>query len=117
MSRAVVFDGLPGSVKVGYRTYRLELWTEQQAKDEDSDGECDHETGVIRLDPTMDAQKAGNTLLHELIHAVWYVWSMPEENIEEEFAVGALTNGLATVIRDNPGLFGWIERSLQSDRG
>lgn len=110
------FGGMPASVKVGYRTYRIELWSEQQAQDEDSDGECDHDAGVIRLDPLMDAQKAGNTLLHEIIHAVWYVWSMPEENIAEEFAVDALTNGLATVMRDNPGLFGWMESALRMAR-
>ena len=108
---------MPASVKVGYRTYRLELWTEQQATDEDSDGESDHEAGAIRLDPRMDPQKAGNTVLHELIHAVWYVWSLPEENIGEELAVGGITNGLATVLRDNPGLFAWIERNLQKESG
>jgi hypothetical protein len=61
------------------------------------------ETGEILIDQTIPAAEQAETLIHELLHAIWCSRHM-KSRLGEEAAVSQLASGLATVIRDNPVL-------------
>lgn len=104
------------TVKVGYRTLRFEMWDGWDAVRCDRYGECDYAAGIIRLAPQMDGQKAAQTILHEILHAVWTSWGMDgDKKVEEEKAVTVHSSGLATAMIDNPELFMWISGALKGE--
>ena len=104
-------ETVPTSIKVGYRTYSVSLMDHWESTDKQAFGRCDNNGGRIELDAHMDAPKAANTLLHELMHAVWYVWGM-DRKVEEEPAVTIMSNGLTTIMRDNPAFGEWTRECL-----
>lgn len=71
----------------------------------------DHQ-GEIHIDVTSSPEQQADTLIHEVLHAIWASRSMPDR-IGEEEAVTRLASGLATVLRDNPDLPLWLEQALQ----
>ena len=56
------------------------------------------------------------TLIHEVLHAVWYVQGLSSRmdtgTVTEEQVVDAVSNGLTQVMRDNPELFERISAVL-----
>lgn len=106
-------EGFPKTVKVAYRDYRIELFHHWEAVDKQRFGEHDGNQGVIRLDANLDPMKAVNTMLHELLHAVWLAFNVPDKKAVEEEVVGPVSNGLVTVFRDNPALVAWIAKTLE----
>lgn len=103
---------LPSSVKVAYRTYRIEMLDHWEATEKQRFGECDKNAAVIRLDEKLDRFKMANTVLHELIHAIWYAFNGPEAKITEENIAFVVSNGLTTVLRDNPALAVWLTEAV-----
>lgn len=93
---------LPKAIKVGPFTYQVREWNGGG-----DHGACDSDELVISVDSTKPTEQIKNTLLHEILHAVWYVWGLNKPN--EEAAVNALANGLQTVFRDNPKLIEWMK--------
>lgn len=107
-------NDLPTSVKVGRKIYRIENWEPKSAAAERRCGDAAHEIGRIRVDTSFGPAQAAETLLHEILHAIFYIWSMEDEDNQER-TVGAMSNGLATVMRDNPDVFSWIVRNAAID--
>lgn len=52
-----------------------------------------------------------DTLLHEILHAVYFVWNL-EDKDDEERTVTGLSTGLSTVLHDNPELVELLSSSL-----
>lgn len=104
----------PTSIKVGYRLYKVERWAPIEANARGMFGECCHTTGFIRVSDVLvetDWVKAANTLLHEILHACWYVGDLEDESKQEK-TVTVLANQLSAVMRDNPEAFAWIASAL-----
>jgi hypothetical protein len=57
------------------------------------------------------AQEA-QTVIHELMHAIWETMGLSDKDNEER-TVAQLATGLAMLIRDNPALIKWIVSSLK----
>lgn len=97
------------SVKVGNRTYVIEV------KDEIREGElhglCQHSKQVIQISIDQSIESLKDTLLHEILHVVWYVQSidfvLKTEQLEE-FIVGTMASTLMQVFQDNE----WLEEVL-----
>lgn len=105
---------LPTAVKVGYQRYRIDLMSEEERRNSGGKlGSCDHLRSVIKLSDHLAGPEAVNTLLHEVMHAIWWVWSIGEETAEER-GVTNITNGLCCVIADNPDFCKWLSRNLNS---
>ena len=104
---------LPASVKVGRRVYAIEEWDVRGAVGADRYGECAHTEATIRICTIYGQAQAASTLLHEILHAVWAMWRLRDDDNEER-TVGALENGIATVWLDNPQVFAWIGAGLAS---
>lgn len=98
---------LPASVKIGYRVYRIVALSSLQAAAKGRYGECSHLECEIRIDLTPGPREAANTLLHEILHAVWYVQHLTDADNEER-TVLTLADGLSCVWVDNPEVMAWI---------
>lgn len=61
---------------------------------------------TIFLDPAAPQQKKEQTLLHEMMHAIWWQTGLnkrytKEKEIIEEEIIGALAQGLYQILKDN----------------
>ena len=52
------------------------------------------------------------TLLHELLHAIYWAMGIRPKDTEERI-IGLMSTGLAMAIRDNPKLFQWLSEALK----
>ena len=73
------------------------------------DQEC-----LIEIVDNQSSQQQAETLIHELLHAIWATRGLPNR-ITEEACVTRLASGVATVIRDNPGLLHRLELALKGE--
>ncbi len=83
------------------------------ATSKDVFGECDHPMGTIRIRADIDPIKMANTMLHEVLHACFYIADLQDED-KEERTVTTLANQLSQVWRDNPALIDWLNATLRS---
>ena len=104
---------LPASVKIGFRTYRIEDWAPRSAEASNRYGECSHIECLIRVATSYGEGQAAETLLHEIMHGVWAAYLMDDKD-EQERTVGAMSRGLTAVWIDNPGLLAWFDAATRS---
>jgi len=102
---------MPASVKIGHLKYKIVEWAPRESVSADRYGECSHAEQVIRVTRMFGRPKQASTLLHEIIHAIWAMWSIHDGDNEER-TVGMLEKGLAAVWVDNPDVFAWIGAGL-----
>jgi hypothetical protein len=57
-------------------------------------------------------QKAVDTFMHEVLHALYWAYGIRDED-KEERTVGAMSTALMTCYRDNPWLLDWIREALR----
>ena len=104
---------LPSSIRVGYLTYAIAEMVPMRATGEDAYGLCDNCQHIISIRSDLEPVKAANTVLHEVLHACWYVADLHDEDKEERI-VTTLANVLSGVWRDNPMLVSWINERLDA---
>lgn len=92
-------------IKIGARLYQVRLMTEDESDDCGLLGQCDKNKARIRLLHVDDRQLAV-TFMHEVMHALYQEWCIADGD-DEERTVDTLSNGLATVMVDNPTWFIW----------
>jgi hypothetical protein len=73
----------------------------------------DYEKGWIKIKTGMAPLEKGNTILHEIIHAIFTERGLIYKEKEEEKIVLAMTNGIIAFIRDNPRYFKRILKLLK----
>lgn len=56
-------------------------------------------------------QQEAETYLHELLHAIYNIYGIREKDSQERI-VTQMSIGMASVIRDNPDLVGWLKEKL-----
>ena len=91
---------LPESIRIGYATYTIQAWDVSNATCAEAYGCCDHENQIIYIYEGLDGLRAFDTLLHEILHAVWHFAKLPDS--EEEEIVHRLATMLTMVKDDNP---------------
>jgi hypothetical protein len=107
---AAVAD-LPASVRVGGVDVAVIAWSMHSAGASRRWGEWSAMELVIRIQEQMpSAARAVEAVLHEVLHAIWWAYSIPGQGIEEEAAVSQLAAAWATLWRDNPALLSWVTR-------
>ena len=91
-------------VKVGYKTYKIDKYEHQV--NHAHYGFTDHVKGLIAISEPLskDDAERKNTLLHEVLHGICYVYNIGLEHEEEERIVTTIANGLIQVLQDNPKL-------------
>lgn len=66
-------------------------------------GEISFSNSVITLCPSQNHQAMSQTLLHEILHGIFYHYGIEMEEKKEEEVVERLSHGLYQVLQDNGG--------------
>jgi len=91
---------IPGRIKVGAIDYAVVVVSNLP---EDDYGYCDPRLQRIALSSDQNKQAAADTLLHEILHAIWHesgLFSLKRP--DEETIVRITSTWLCLVFRDNP---------------
>lgn len=92
-------NGTPTLIKIGAVDYTVVI------EDEPSEefGSCDTVTQTIVLSSNQTAQSVADTLLHEILHAIWTESGLfMHKRPDEETIVRTMSTWLRMVLRDNP---------------
>lgn len=93
---------LPETIRVGYRTYHLGTHPAPSVDGGPVWGYCDKARGIIVLHEEMpDKEVFKDTLLHEILHAIFSEYNLKDDMHEEDTVHGVAT-GLTQVFLDNP---------------
>jgi hypothetical protein len=106
------YKGLPRRITVGAFTFRVHIEPETHPELVDAFGCCNTNKQLIYLREGQDAALALNTVVHELSHAVNWVYGVEDDSTEEQFT-GSHTNGMIDMWMRNPRLFLWIAKLLR----
>jgi hypothetical protein len=96
---------MPKVVQVGPYTYKVVLLAKEMSE---LYGETDSREQAIRLHPDQARDSMADTLLHEVLHAVWHCSGLHDGKYNEEQVVRGLTTWLLLVLRDNPELVSYL---------
>lgn len=70
----------------------------------DALGRCDPGYCRIAIQNGQHPAEEADTVLHEILHAIWYCMSISEGGADEEAVVRRMASGLTGVFMDNPHL-------------
>ena len=105
-------EALPASVRVGPFDFEIRLVSHHEASGRSRWGTCNSIARVIDIQREMpDVHQAINTLLHEVLHAIYWAYGI-EDGDKEERVVNHFALALLTLHRDNPWLADWITNVL-----
>ena len=96
---------LPEYIKVGPYDISVRVISSELAARLKEDGDFDGET--IHIADGQRGPQLADTILHELLHAIYATFSLKDDD-EEERIVSALATGLVGVLRDNPDFARWL---------
>ena len=117
------WESLPKKVKISYLHFDIRLFDGVDLGRKDFYGECDVEQSEIKLRSTISAQKAANTLLHEILHGIYLfqditITSKEEDDSQrEENICFEVANGLAVFFQDNRAIVDWMLHHLNVNNG
>lgn len=99
---------LPDSVKIGARTYAVEIVDADSLRDHQSIGMCNKRLGVIQIADCLPPDNLAEVFFHEVLHALindsgWNMDSDLEERIVE-----ALSPRLTAFLADNPDCLDYL---------
>lgn len=103
----------PNRVLVGYRYITIIL---KDLGIDGDDGQYSPEESNIFINSKKDPQEFPNTLLHELMHAVWDNYNLSELDKEEKI-VTMFANGLTQIFLTNPEVLSYLQGALNNQRG
>lgn len=72
-------------------------------------GLCDNSNLVIHVLDGQHPIEEADTLIHELLHAIWFIMSIDHGGLDEEAVVRRLSSGLIGVFLDNPALLTYLQ--------
>lgn len=81
--------------------------------DNEDFGDFTYLQSQIRVDSRLKSTALVDTLLHEILHAIWALGHLKSKAQKEERAVAVIATYLTQVIRDNPDLMKWIAKNLR----
>jgi Zn-dependent peptidase ImmA (M78 family) len=96
-------------VKVLNKVYKVKV--KKVIREGELYGLTNHDRGQIRLLRDQPLSSAKDTLLHEVLHAIWHGHSMSygiQNEEAEEYAVTMMATGIMAVMEDNP----WLREAL-----
>lgn len=109
---------LPDKVQIGPMSYSVVCSEmagakiKNEAKNTDCLGLHEPKTQRISLDPDQGSDCEADTLLHEVLHAVWMIGGMQEgaASKHEELVVTTLATLLLDTLRRNPKLVAYLTK-------
>lgn len=101
---------LPKALRIGYRDYAVEPMPATEGAARGLLGECLNDPGIIRVREELSDQERAHILLHETLHAAWYLGSLPDA--KEEHTITVLARQLVSIFASNPQLLEFMSQSL-----
>lgn len=106
----------PKRLKIGYSEFKIVPRSAHWGVRNKAFGECSPDEAKIQYDSTQKRSELVNTILHEALHGIVYMFDINFKNMkEEENVVRKMANGLHTVFRDNPQFLEWIIQNSSGD--
>ncbi|MDH3883535.1 MAG: hypothetical protein OET63_04915 [Desulfobacterales bacterium] len=106
---------IPEAIKVGHYTYDIKE-SDELIDASGRHGTVSHPNRLIRIDTTRGDVETADTLIHEMLHCIFYLHEIEGGDREAEEKLAArLTNGLCLLIADNPMTFRAIVDALDYD--
>lgn len=95
------------SLRIGPYDIAVLSWEPRSAQANNSSGEFSSTEMCIRINCRTDRLFAVDTVLHEILHAIYWAYQIKPEDGEER-TVTVLATAWLQVYRDNPGLLLWL---------
>jgi hypothetical protein len=108
----MAYRGLPSPIKVDEFYYEVVSWEQKDAQDMDRYGEVSLPQKIIRIDESYGPKQSAESLIHELMHVLFYRRGIQRERNEER-VVKQLSHGIAALFHDNPALGPWLFKRLK----
>jgi len=99
----------PKKIKIGYSDFKLIPRSNHWGKRNKAFGECAPDQGKIQFDSSQKRSELVNTIIHETLHGIVYMFDINFKSMrDEETVIRKMANGIHTVFRDNPHFVEWI---------
>jgi|TARA_R110000787_G_scaffold267595_1_gene373957 hypothetical protein len=98
----------PKKIKVGAYKFKVVTWDRPMCHDKDAFGQFLPRQGQIALAPDLYPALLLDTLIHEINHAIYFVYNIHDKD-EEERTVHTISSGWTQVFMDNPKLLNFIQ--------
>ena len=103
----------PKAVRVNGKTYQVIFTPKNPLVEFENHGMCDNAKHTIHIEGDQIPVEEVDTVIHELLHAVWYQMSLTDFDVQlEERVVRALGTGLTGLFADNPKLLDYFKATL-----
>lgn len=97
------------TLKIGSAVFTIKMVDDPSIYDDISEdtngsfyyGYCDNNNRVIYINNNLSKATTSSTILHEIIHAIWYQSGLSALELEEETVVSILTPWIELVFSDN----------------
>ena len=99
---------LPTSVRVCGFDFDIVAYRRMEAVGAQNWGEFSSAELTIRIDPCARPQKVVDTMLHEILHAMMWVYDLHGRTDDEERMCSVLATAWLAFFRDNPTVVEWI---------
>tara|TARA_R110002020_G_scaffold199208_1_gene400622 strand:+ start:1767 stop:2066 length:300 start_codon:yes stop_codon:yes gene_type:complete len=96
------------SVKVGPTDFSIEY----VPLNEELFGDFSYINSRIRIEENLKGTALVDTVLHEILHAIWKLGQLKDKREDEERAVAIMATYLTQVLRDNPVMLTWLKKNL-----
>lgn len=106
----------PKKIKIGYSDFKIIPRSNVWGKKNKALGDCAPEEAKIQYDKTQNKLELVNTILHEALHGIVYMFDINfKSSRDEERVIRKIANGLQTVFKDNPQFLEWIVQNSKSN--
>ena len=108
-------DHPPTRVRLGQRTYTINIDDTGRLRDRASNGETYNDLRQITVSAHLDAEPMREVVVHELLHALTEYTGLyqdledPDATVNDEQLVGRLAPALVDLLRSNPMLVAWLQ--------
>ena len=96
------------SVKVGPTDFSIEY----VPLNDELFGDFSYINSRIRIEENLKGTALVDTVLHEILHAIWKLGQLKDKREDEERAVAIMATYLTQVLRDNPTMLNWLKKNL-----
>jgi hypothetical protein len=97
------------SIKIGSTDYSIEY----VPLNEELFGDFSYINSRIRIEQNLIGPPLVDTVLHEVLHAIWRLGQLKDKKEDEERVVSVMATYLTQVLRDNPALMPWLRKHLK----
>ena len=92
---------IPAKIKVAHHSYDVIAEDRVWASETKYRGCCASQTLTIKFDKNLLGTRLIETLLHEVLHAIYHEYNIKDED-EEERIITQMSTGLCQVLIENP---------------